>query len=830
MTLLDRLNALSKVILGVGIVDLWKQASQSKVEAQKAERLARDKHLREAAKMAEKTLAAWSSQPGFWERLIRRWVLGDRLDKLKRQLEQWRKRLTEAKKLATSAKALREKDTGDPLETQALSKAFVLYERCAEIVHDEKVLRVIKQCQHELQRRQQFQKLVTEAEAQAEKRFFKLAIADYREAEQLYPTDAVIRAIAICVSQVKHEGTYETILQRVQQASLDGRLRGAIALLESALTNFPRSDGIKLLEQLQRTVKGREKFRQGLTSEQLGALKGAAAMYEQAKVLLSEPTGCQIRLGLVAIKLKDWAIALSHLEGVHGEQAAYLRGFAHAQQGDLQQAHREWKFLSHAEIESQQEIIKSLSQRQRLLSIQNVEQLVKNESLEKAKTASAAFINKFGSDSLIQGNLDEHIQPRLEIAVWQGTDWGTIADTVERVWIEQPNLTSLHNWAVAIYYHAQGDRTKVSDLIIALSTALANLRHDPALQDVPWLGNTPVDYDSVFSDLRRRLEEAIDIFKDEDINEYLQLRDRYRLELVALRLMGEPPTRGMKVKQVFVTPGCYQRYYSQWRDTCVDIGPSQDILRSLYSPWGLAVAACVEGDTPRAMQLKPLTKPGVEAEIFGKKFVAYHEGCYQLQHQQWREAMTSLKQAQAEIKASTDWQKEVDRLCGVQRQAVSEFAEHLEFAQLWYELLGSQPARSYLAEYKTGQLQQKLANKQISADKALQELQAIKRIDERNPFVLDLIERVELSQELEEINRLLKSRQLEEVVRRARRSSHERVRYIVAEFFIDILVKGINSGELNDPEEIQQIGRWAYEICPDEPAFQKVYRELGLRY
>ena len=109
MTLLDRLNALSKVILGVGIVDLWKQASQSKVEAQKAERLARDKHLREAAKMAEKTLAAWSSHPGFWERLIRHWVLGDRLDKLKRQLEQWRKRLTEAKKLATSANALREK-------------------------------------------------------------------------------------------------------------------------------------------------------------------------------------------------------------------------------------------------------------------------------------------------------------------------------------------------------------------------------------------------------------------------------------------------------------------------------------------------------------------------------------------------------------------------------------------------------------------------------------------------------------------------------------------------------------------------------------------------
>jgi len=552
-------------------------------------------------------------------------------------------------------------------------------------------------------------------------------------------------------------------------------------------------------------------------------------MYEAAKVLLPNPAECQTRLGIVAIKTEDWAIALSHLEGVSGEQAAYLRGFAHAKQGNLQQAHREWQSLSPTKIESQREILKSLSQRQRLLALQDIEQLVKDESLEKAKAASAAFIQKFGFEILVQGNLDEHIQPRLAADIWQGSDWGTIADVVERAWIEQPDITSLHNWAVATYYRVQGDPTKLSDLIVAWSTALANLSHDPALEDVPWLGNTPVDFGQVSLDLRQRLEAAIDSLRDKDINEYLQLRDRYRLEVAGMRLMGEPPTRGMRVKQAFVTPGCYQRHHLQWHDTCVDtIDSGQDILRSLYTSWGLAVAACLEGDTARAIQLKPSTKPTIEAESFAQKFVAYHEGCYQLQHQQWREAMTPLKQAQAEIKTSTVWLQEVDRLCGVQRQAISESTEHLEFAQFWSDLLESQPARSYLAEYKAEQLREKLVNEQISTEKALWELQEIKQIDEHNPIVLDLIDTVEFHQEIKEINRLFMSHQLEEMVRRARRSHHKRVQYAVAEFFINMLMDCVKTGKLNSPEEIQQLGRWAYEICPHQPAFQEVYRSLEL--
>lgn len=832
MGILDGLNNWSEVLFNVGIVDLWKQASKSKAVAQKAEQLAHDKHLKEAVCIVEKTLDTWSSRPGFWERLIRQLLLGDLLKKLKLQLKEWDSQIFEADNLVFEAKTLLQEDNGDPLKTQALSQAIALYKRYGAIVHDEKVLWEINQCQREIQHRQQFQEFVTAAEAEEQQKFIKRAIALYREAKQLYPTEAVISAITTCSAQFKHEETYEADLQRAQQGFREGRLRGAIALLESALTNFPRSDGTELIKQLKRTIKGRETFRQGLNAEQVGALKGAASMYEEAKAFLDDPTDCLLRLGLVAIKTEDWAKSLSHLQGVPGEQAAYLRGFAYAKEGNLQQAHREWQPLAQTTIGHQRNTLNILAQRQRLLELQNIEQLVKAESLEYAKEVSSAFIQKFGSDSLVENNLDGHIQPRLAAAVWQSSSWRTIVSTVKQVWIEQPSFTSLHNWVVATYYYALVKPQEVRDfgslenLIIALSTALANLRGDPSLQNVPWLGNTPVDYDSISSELIRRMEEAIDNHKVKNIDEYLKLRDRYRLEMVSLRLIASSPTKGLKVQGISITPGCYQLHNQQLKDTKF---PAH-LWATLYTSWGLAVAACVEGDTQRAIQLIPSIKSSGEAELFAQKFVAYHEGSYYLQQQKWQRAKVALKQAQAEIRASIDWQKEVDRLCGLQRQALSEFTEHLEFAQFWYDLLGSQSARSYLAEYKAEQVREQLASEKISNQKALQELQALKQIDAQNSVVLDLIERVEFNQQIEEIKQLFNNNKFEEAVNRARQSRHERIRHIVAEFLIDGLVNAVNSGNADSPEIIQQLGRWAYELCPNEPAFQEVYRQLKLHY
>ncbi|MEH2312981.1 MAG: hypothetical protein V7K35_16615 [Nostoc sp.] len=42
------------------------------------------------------------------------------------------------------------------------------------------------------------------------------------------------------------------------------------------------------------------------------------------------------------------------------------------------------------------------------------------------------------------------------------------------------------------------------------------------------------------------------------------------------------------------------------------------------------------------------------------------------------------------------------------------------------------------------------------------------------------------------------------------------------------MVKGIQNRNLSF-DLIQQLGRWAYKLCPDEPAFQEMYRSLNLR-
>lgn len=824
MSILDSLNVLSKTLLGVGIVDVWKRAPQTKEASQKAARLAESKHLREAVMIAEKALATWSRKPGFWERWICQLLLGKLLENFTQQLKQWRSQVAEADKLAANAKTFLKQDTGDPLETQPLLNAIAFYQRCTKILHDDRILRSINQCQQELQQRQQFLALVTEAQSQAENRFYKNAIAVYREAQKLYSTEPLQQAIAVSAAQVQQEEIYDAALQKAQQAQSEGRLQGAIALLKNALTNFSRSDGLDLLQKLQQTLKGKEQFRQGLAAEKAGDFKAAASLYKNAKLLLPNSTYCQIRLALMAIKTQEWATALTHLEAIPGEQAAYLRGFAYAQQEDLQLAYKEWQGLTTANIAKQLEIIKKLSQRQRLLILQNIEQLVKAENWENAKTESTEFIQKFGYDPLVEKNLNEHIQPRLEAEVWQEKNWRIIADQAEKAWISNPNITTLHNWAIANYYLAQTDPTKLLNVIISFSTALANITEDPSLQDVPWLENKSVEFSSVCLELKRRIAALIDTWKDINITEYLNLHDWYRLELVSLNLMGEPSRWGIKIKDLFITPSCYQQYLPEWQSIFDNrINAHQKILNSLYTNWGLAMAACLEGDYQRAIQLKPSTTDHSDITAFAQKFVAYHEGCYHLQQQKWRKAIIPLKQAKPEIQASNTWQQEIDRLCGLQRQAISESQEDLEFAQFWYDLLGSRDARSYLAEYKAEQIREQIANEQISLATALRELQRIIEIDNQNPIVIDLIQRIEFKQELELIENLLKNNRFEEAVQCAKKSQHQRIRNIVSDICIEILIKGFQNRDLGF-EDIYELGYWAYELCPDDPNVQEVYK------
>ncbi|WP_413172879.1 peptidase M, neutral zinc metallopeptidase site [Anabaena azotica] len=807
----------------MNILDSLKEASQ------KAEKLAADKQLREAVNTAEIALNLWAEKPSFWERLLGKLLISNLVERLEQQSKEWRKQLTEADKLADRAKLILSHDTGDPLATQALSDALGIYQLYSRIIKDEQVLKTIQQCQQELQQRQQFQLLVTQGNLYIENRFFKNAITTYQEAERLYSTDAIKQAISDAITLVSQEEIYNSAYQKAKQAESQGKLQGAVTILESALIDFPRADGFDLLQKLKTTVQGREFYRQGLAAEKVGDFPRAKYLYENAKSFVPDFQDCQIRLGLVAIKMQDWANALSYLQGVSGQQAAYLRGFSLAKQGNLQLAYREWQDISSESITEQREILKHFSQYQRLLCLHHIEELIRAEKLEQAKTASIEFIQKFGNNALVEANLQEYIQPSLEVKIWKDSNWDNIANKMKHFWIVNPNIITLHNWTVTTYYYSQKYPHKLVDFIIALSTSLANLTNDYSLKDIPWLGNKAVDYPAVSLELKRRLEVAIDYIKDKDIENYLNLRDRYRWEIVALRFMGEPANSGMQVNDVFITPACYHRFSSQWQNIIVyKIHPHQKILHSLYTNWGLAVAACLEGDFQRAIQIKPTTKPTIGVEKFADDFVAYYEGCYYLQQQKWQQAIPKLRQAKAEIKDNQDWQQELDKLCHSQRQIISDFSEHLEFAQFWYDIIDSDYSRSYLAEYQAEEIRQKLVDEQISLNQALKKLQEIKKIDHSNPVVNDIIESIEFNQELEEINLLFKSRQHEAMVRKARHSKRERIRYVVAEFFIDILINGLKEGSLDDHEVMLQLGRWAYEICPDEPEFQEIYRGLKL--
>ncbi|MBD2251434.1 tetratricopeptide repeat protein [Nostoc parmelioides] len=823
MNLLENLNRFTKNHLGIGIVNAWLQVPQTKEASQKAARLAQTKHLREAITIAEKALSFWSRKPGFWERLICQILLGNLVNQLTQQLQEWRKQVATVDKQLASAKTLLKQDTGDPGETTNLTSIITIYQRCSKILHDEKILQAIQQCQQELQKRHQFQGLVQQGQSQVENLFFKNAIAIYQQAEQLYSTQLLTQAIATATQQVPQEEVYEASLQRVRQGETEGKLRGAIALLESALARFPRTDGHELLHQLKSLVKGREFFRRGLAAEKVGDFPTAISLYENAESLLPENTNCRIRLGLVTIKTQAWETALSYLQDLPGEQAVYLRGFAYAQQENLQIAYREWQGLSGAQISEQREILKILSQRQRLFSLQNIEELVKAENIEQAKIASREFTQIFGFNQLVEKNLQQHIQPRLEAATWQGANWQLISQQAEKDWIAEPNMITLHNWAIANYYYAQNDSSQIMNSIISLSTSLANLHKDINLQDVPWLGNKSVDLDLVFNQIKNRIEILIDTIRDKNINNYLKSRDCWRLETLALDLMSKPPVKGMKINDIFLTPGCYNHYLNLIQgNNFSQIDPQQKNLHCLYTNWGLAVAACVAGDSQRAIKLKPINPATSELEIFAHNFVAYYEGCYYLQQHKWREAINPLKQAKSEIQVNEEWQIELDRLCSLQRQNISEDQENLVFAQFWYDILDSPKARTYLAEYKAERIREQVANKQISKQKALRELDKIKLIDADNPIVIDLIQRIELALAVEVIEEILNKNNLEGAVNFAKQNGHPKIKNIVTEICVDILVDGFKTRKFGF-EEIYDLGRWAYELSPDEPNIQEIY-------
>ncbi len=677
--------------------------------------------------------------------------------------------------------------------------------------------------EEEIDRRHRFERLFAQGEHYINDKYFDRGLRSFLQAKELFNTDELQSRIVRCQSQIERQKKYEEILKQTTAIAKEGMFKATFSLLKPALIQFDREDGRKLLRRLDNAVEIKKKFEIGLQFESRGELNNAKNHYQQILKFVPKLSECRIRLAIIAVKNRDSSEALSYLDNISGEQANYLRGFACVMQRDWRQADREWQFIEHKEVKSQRQSLKTLAQRARLLTMRNIEHYVDCGDLEQAKNTSFQFIDKFGVDPLVEGNLYGHIQALIETKVWKTQNWNIIAETAEKSWIENQDISSLHNWAVASYYQAQIDPNKIADLIIAWATALANIKVDPSLQDLPWLGSSSPDLDRVSTSLTELIEKLIDAVKDTSIDRYLQLRDLYRWQTVALQMTKNFPTTGVRVKQLLLLPGCYQRHLNTLPTSNIPAEP----WGRLYTNWGQSVAACIEGDSDHAIQIKPKTKAVSVAEKSADSFVIYHEGCHYLQQQNWRKAITPFKQVQGEIKKFPDWIGEIDRLCEKQRQKIDNFDEHLEFAQFWYELLGSKPARSYLAEYKAKQIGNQLAEEKITFVQGQKQLLELKAIDEANPIVIDLIKKIETIQEMNSIIDLMKQNRIHDAVRRAKYSNHQEVKYQTAEIFIDILLAGAKNRQMGG-EEMLQLGRWAKEICPYEPAFREVYSSLGL--
>ena len=772
------------------------------------------------------------------------------------------------KKLYIEAKELERKNNNNPYKAVQLKQALTLYQECLAlsdrpeyiiflvlvkhtiilfgkkaINKEENIVfrdgkkfyeKAVNRCQHKINNFRKFHDLVDLAREQVEQKLFKEALASFLKADAICFIDKLESEIIECQENISRQNNYEEALAKSARIAKQGRFQEAIAILKPEVDKFRRDDGYKFVAKLQRICSAKECYRIGLLAERNGMMENAIKQYREALQILPELTECQIRLAILSIKANNPTQAISSLQGLNNTRSNYIRGFAHTQLGNWQQANREWRSISKVSVDTQRSTLKRISDRDRLESIREIEKLVDNGQLEIAKTVSLEFIKKFGSERAIEHNLENYIQPILEYQVWSTENWQEITNKTEQTWLEKQDIESLHNWAIATYYQAQTSLNKLTDFIVAWSTALANLDSNPTFKNVPWLGSNTVDTEDVSAKLKQILENAIDAVKDSNINEYLKLRDIYRLEMVALSLIKQNNC-GVTVKQqLFVLPGCYQRFDDCVRRTKLPANLWGALYTALYTDWGLSVAACYEGNTARAIKIKPSKNPTSENDRFAHCFVSYHEGCHYLQSLEWRKAVKPLNLAKPEIKAKSDWCRKIDELCEAQRQKIGEPDEHRQFSQFWYELTQSQPASSYFAECKAREIAKKLANQTISSSQGLNELREIQKIDRNNPIILELIKTVQTVLESEKIDRLLQDGQFEEAVRAAKRSSNEEIRFRVAELCLEIIIKQIQEGNLSYEaiHVLNEIAQWAYELCPHEPAFQPVFRqlrEIGIR-
>ncbi|MEI7488803.1 MAG: hypothetical protein WCJ72_15625 [Chryseobacterium sp.] len=236
------------------------------------------------------------------------------------------------------------------------------------------------------------------------------------------------------------------------------------------------------------------------------------------------------------------------------------------------------------------------------------------------------------------------------------------------------------------------------------------------------------------------------------------------------------------------------------------------LCATLYTEWSQEVAACLEGDFKRAIQIHVNRQPQNELERFAKTYIDYQLASYFLKEFQWKKAFSYIQNSKLFLVTESDWFNQLDLLCQNQRNEIEDFSEHLSFSKAWYELLDTKESRRYYIDYKVRELSHKLGEEKLSLTEAVRQLEAFKEIDSQNSLVFDLLQKINSIEESNRVFSLIKQGKIEEAVRIASKSSNSNLRYNLANLFMEIIK---DRGSVMSYSEHQNLVIWIKKLCPE---------------
>lgn len=718
------------------------------------------------------------------------------------------------------------KNTKNFVKNSDYEKALSEAQKAQTYISNDEIKLIISQCKESI-KRQNFQRHYDYAERSIAELQYKKALEEANKAIKFIDNDDIKKIIEICDQNIRRQDLFEEILKSSSQLATQGDFKHAIAQLERALIFYPREDGKLKLASYKQEALFDEYFLSGLKAELDNQWSEAISFYERAIKLKNNATDCRIRLAAVKIKNSQPNEAISILADLTIPQAVYLRGYVHYVCGNLEDAISCWlEVNSDSDIDIHIGHIRKIIERNKLSLIQDINSCVENDDLNRAKELSLDFISKHGYYQSVKKNLDEYINPKITHDLWKSDAAKKIISFCTDEWGKKKNLESLHNLATAVFYQAKHNPEHVSNLIPLISSCITNLRDDPSLKTIPWVSDS-IDYSLVAKGLRDLLENLVLSIQDNKPNKYLEFRDLLRWQFVALDLSIKTsipiPTNDCSVK---LLPSLYLQFKVNRKNKIFPNSPAGILLESLYSPWGKSIAAFMDNDPARGVAIKINRSPISEFEHFAVKIQSYYEGSYYLSIGQYKKGTELLKAAKPAIDLNSGWKSELDETFDLNIKEASSISLKIELAQAWYELINSKMSKTTLVECKSSQIAQKIDDKSLSLKNALQDLKKLKSIDSSNPILNDLIERVEMGIEFDDISNLIQ-RNPEQAVRKAKSSKYPKIKFVVAEIFIDIAINAANQNA--EPSIVRQLGRYAFELCPNEPSFQKIFVDLGFK-